>query len=263
MPSVLVIEDDDAIRAALRRGLTDRGHAVAVAATGFGGLEHALRDTPQVVLLDLGLPDVDGLTVISMIRATSDVPIIVITAQDDDPTMVRALDSGADDYVVKPFGTDQVAARIRAVLRRGGQSAAGSEPIQVGQLAIDEGTRSASLAGVPLDLARKEFDLLLALAVRRGDVVTKRELLADVWQQAYGGSDRTVDVHLSWLRRKLGETAAQPRYLLSVRGVGVRLVDPESHQAAPAAMASTRAADSSGPAVPPPRRSPGGVHEPI
>lgn len=263
MPSVLVIEDDDAIRAALRRGLTDRGHAVAVAATGFAGLEHALRDTPQVVLLDLGLPDVDGLTVISMIRATSDVPIIVITAQDDDPTMVRALDSGADDYVVKPFGTDQVAARIRAVLRRGGQSAAGSEPIQIGQLSIDEGTRSASLAGVPLDLARKEFDLLLALAVRRGDVVTKRELLADVWQQAYGGSDRTVDVHLSWLRRKLGETAAQPRYLLSVRGVGVRLVDPESHQTAPEAVANTHAAAASSPAVPPPRRSAGGVHEPI
>ncbi len=238
MPSVLVIEDDDAIRAAIRRGLTERGHAVAVAATGFAGLELALKDTPQVVLLDLGLPDVDGLTVISMIRATSDVPIIVITAQDDDPTMVRALDAGADDYVVKPFGTDQVAARIRAVLRRGGQAASGSEPIRVGELEIEEGTRSATLAGVPLDLARKEFDLLLALAYGRGDVVTKRELLADVWQQAYGGSDRTVDVHLSWLRRKLGETAAEPRYLLSVRGVGVRLVDPNAQSASTPAGAS-------------------------
>ena len=226
MPSVLVIEDDDAIRAAIRRGLTERGHAVAVAATGFAGLEQAMKDPPQVVLLDLGLPDVDGLTVLSMIRATSDVPVIVITAQDDDPTMVRALDAGADDYVVKPFGTEQVAARIRAVLRRGGQAASGSEPIRVGELEIDEGTRSATMSGVSLDLARKEFDLLLALAHRRGDVVTKRELLTDVWQQAYGGSDRTVDVHLSWLRRKLGETAAEPRYLLSVRGVGVRLVDP-------------------------------------
>jgi two-component system, OmpR family, KDP operon response regulator KdpE len=227
MPSVLVVEDDDAIRAAIRRGLTERGYAVAVAATGFAGLEHALKDAPQVVLLDLGLPDVDGLTVISLIRAASDVPIIVITAQDDDPTMIKALDAGADDYVVKPFGTDQVAARIRAVLRRGGQSPTTPETLQVGDLVIDEGTRSATMAGVPLDLARKEFDLLLALAHRRGDVVTKRELLADVWQQAYGGSDRTVDVHLSWLRRKLGETAAEPRYLLSVRGVGVRLVDPE------------------------------------
>lgn len=226
MTSVLVVEDDDAIRAAVLRGLSDRGYAVAVAATGMAGLEHVLAQQPQVVLLDLGLPDVSGLTLISMIRAASTVPIIVITAQDDDPTMVQALDSGADDYVVKPFGTDQVAARIRAVLRRGGRATEGTEPIRVGELVIDERARTASLGGEPLDLARKEFDLLLALANRVGEVVTKRELLSEVWQQAYGGADRTVDVHLSWLRRKLGETAAEPRYLISVRGVGVRLVDP-------------------------------------
>jgi two-component system, OmpR family, KDP operon response regulator KdpE len=227
MTSVLVVEDDDAIRAAVRRGLSERGYAVAVAGTGMAGLEHVLAEEPQVVLLDLGLPDVSGLTLISMIRAASEVPIIVITAQDDDPTMVKALDSGADDYVVKPFGTDQVAARIRAVLRRGDRAAAETtEPIRVGELVIDERTRVATLAGEPLDLARKEFDLLVALANRVGEVVTKRELLTEVWQQAYGGADRTVDVHLSWLRRKLGETAAEPRYLLSVRGVGVRLVDP-------------------------------------
>ena len=226
MPSILVVEDDDAIRAAVRRGLSERGYAVASAANGMSGLEQVLRDQPQVVLLDLGLPDIDGITLIAMIRAASTVPIIVITAQDDDPTMVRALDEGADDYVVKPFGTDQVAARIRAVLRRGGQSDSGSEALRIGELVIDERTRTVTLAGAPLELARKEFDLLLTLAHRPGEVVTKRELLAEVWQQAYGGSDRTVDVHLSWLRRKLGETAAEPRYLLSVRGVGVRLVDP-------------------------------------
>jgi DNA-binding response OmpR family regulator len=169
---------------------------------------------------------VDGLTLISMIRAASQVPIIVITAQDDDPTMVRALDGGADDYVVKPFGTEQVAARIRAVLRRGGR-ASHTEALRVGELVVDERTRTATLAGVPLDLARKEFDVLLLLASRAGEVVTKRELLTEVWNQAYGGSDRTVDVHLSWLRRKLGESAAEPRYLVSVRGVGVRLVDPD------------------------------------
>uniref|UniRef100_UPI00356540B2 response regulator transcription factor n=1 Tax=Nocardioides sp. TaxID=35761 RepID=UPI00356540B2 len=170
-------------------------------------------------------PDVSGLTLVSMIRAASAVPIIIITAQDDDPTMVQALDGGADDYVVKPCGLDHVAARIRAVLRR---AAPASEqlPLRVGELVIDEGTRVATLAGQPLELARKEFDLLLALAHRQGQVVTKRELLAEVWQQAYGGADRTVDVHLSWLRRKLGESAAEPRYLISVRGVGVRLVDP-------------------------------------
>jgi two-component system, OmpR family, KDP operon response regulator KdpE len=228
MPSILVVEDDDAIRAAVRRGLTERGYAVATAGLGLTGLEQVVREQPQVVLLDLGLPDIDGITLISMIRAASAVPIIVITAQDDDPTMVRALDAGADDYIVKPFGTDQAAARIRAVLRRGGRSDNGPEALRIGALTIDERTRTVTLGEEQLDLARKEFDLLLTLAHRQGEVVTKRELLADVWQQAYGGSDRTVDVHLSWLRRKLGETAAAPRYLLSVRGVGVRLVDPGS-----------------------------------
>lgn len=227
MASILVIEDDESIRAALLRGLTERGHAVATAPTGLAGLEHVLSERPQAVLLDLGLPDVAGLTLISMIRAASAAPIIVITAQDDDPTIVKALDSGADDYVVKPFGTGQVEARVRAVLRRTGERAQLLEPIRIGELVVDEGTRTATLAGRRLELARREFDLLLALAQRRGQVMTKREMLAEVWHQAYGGGDRTVDVHLSWLRRKLGETAAEPRYLISVRGVGVRLVDPD------------------------------------
>jgi DNA-binding response OmpR family regulator len=225
MTSILVVEDDDGIRAAVTRGLRERGHAVASVNTGFAGLEHVLRERPQVVLLDLGLPDIDGLTLISMIRAASDVPLIVITARDDDPTMIKALDSGADDYIVKPFGTDQVAARIRAVLRRGDRDLTPSI-VKVGGLVIDESTRTFTLDGQTLDLSRKEFDVLAVLASRRGQVVTKRELLSEVWQQAYGGSDRTVDVHLSWLRRKLGESAAEPRYLISVRGVGVRLVDP-------------------------------------
>ncbi len=225
MTSILVIEDDPSIRAALEQGLADRGHTVQTAATGIAGLEAVLGDRPDLVLLDLGLPDVDGITIISMIRAGSSIPIIVITAVDDDPTMVRALDSGADDYVVKPFRLEQVTARVRAVLRRSRRGAT-SEPIHVGELQIHAPTRTASLAGQPLSLARREFDLLLALAERAGEVVSKRTLLAEVWQQADGGSERTVDVHLSWLRHKLGETAAEPRYLESVRGVGVRLVDP-------------------------------------
>jgi DNA-binding response OmpR family regulator len=224
MTSILVIEDDSSIRAALERGLAERGHTVQTAATGIAGIEAVLGDRPDLVLLDLGLPDVEGLIVIGMIRAASTVPIIVITAVDDDPTMVRALDSGADDYVVKPFRLEQVTARIRAVMRRTRRGAS-VEPIRVGELLIHEPTRTASLAGEPLELARREFDLLLALAERAGEVVSKRTLLTEVWQQD-GGSERTVDVHLSWLRRKLGETAAEPRYLESVRGVGVRLVDP-------------------------------------
>jgi DNA-binding response OmpR family regulator len=225
MTSILVIEDDSSIRAALEQGLAERGYLVQTAPSGISGLESVLADRPDLILLDLGLPDADGLTVIGMIRAASSVPIIVITALDDDPTMIRALDSGADDYVVKPFRLDQVTARVRAVLRRSRRGSP-TEPIRVGELVIHAPTRTATLAGAPLELARREFDLLLALAERSGEVVSKRTLLTEVWQQAEGGSDRTVDVHLSWLRRKLGETAAEPRYLESVRGVGVRLVDP-------------------------------------
>jgi DNA-binding response OmpR family regulator len=223
MSSLLVIEDDGPLRTALERGLRDRGHVARSTATGVGGLEQVLARRPDVVLLDLGLPDVDGLTLIGMIRSASAVPIIVITATRDDPTMISALDAGADDYVVKPFTLDHVSARIRAVVRRSGRVE--EEPIRVGDLVIDEPRRTATLAGERLTLARREFDLLVALARRPGVVISKRDLLADVWEHPEG-SERTVDVHLSWLRRKLGESAAEPRYLHSVRGVGVRLVDP-------------------------------------
>ena len=191
------------------------------------GLESAVDNPPDVVLLDLGLPDIEGLQVLAMLRAVSEVPVIVITARDDDADMVKALDGGADDYVIKPFGIEQLEARLRAILRRSGSTVA-EGPLVVGGISIDSLTRQVSLDDLPIDLSRKEFDLLLALAQRAGEVVTKRELLADVWRQTYGGGDRTVDVHLSWLRRKLGETAAAPRYLHSVRGVGVRLAAPDS-----------------------------------
>ena len=226
MATILLIEDDVSIRSAITRALTDLGHVVSTSSTGMAGLESAVDLAPDVVLLDLGLPDIDGLQVLAMLRAVSEVPVIIITARDDDSDMVRALDSGADDYVVKPFGIEQVEARLRAVLRRSGPAVA-EGPLVVGALTIDPLTRLVSLDGSPVDLSRKEFDLLLALAQRAGEVVTKRELLADVWRQTYGGGDRTVDVHLSWLRRKLGETAADPRYLHSVRGVGVRLAAPD------------------------------------
>ncbi len=232
MTSILVVEDDDAIRTGLVRGLRQRGLATIAVGAGLPALEVVLAEPPDVVLLDLGLPDVDGLRVLAMIRAVSMVPVIVLTARDDDRVVVTALDAGADDYVVKPFGVEQVAARIRAILRRGGANAT-TAPYTVGDLVVDPRTRTATLAGDLLDLTRKEFELLLALATRQGEVVTRRELLVEVWQQPYGGGDRTVDVHLSWLRRKLGETAAQPRYLLTVRGVGLRLVDPTRGPAEP------------------------------
>jgi DNA-binding response OmpR family regulator len=178
-----------------------------------------------VVVLDLGLPDVDGVRVLGMIREVSAVPVIVATARDDEAEMVRVLDRGADDYVVKPFSAEQLDARVRAVLRRSQRDE--DEPaLLVGELTVDRAARAATMAGQPLDLTRMEFDLLAYLAGRAGRVVTKRQLMAEVWQQPYGGADKTVDVHLSWLRRKLGETAAEPRYLQTVRGVGVKLVDP-------------------------------------
>ena len=224
MAQLLLIEDDPAIRTALVRALSERGHGVRTAATGMAGLQEAVDGRPDLVVLDLGLPDVDGCTVLSMLRAVSEVPVIVATARDDERETVRALDAGADDYVVKPFAADHLDARIRAVLRRGGTS--GTAVVEVGGLRIDTGAREVTLDGVPVELSRKEFDLLAHLAGKVGTVVTKRELLAEVWHQPYGGGDKTVDVHLSWLRRKLGESASAPRYVVSVRGVGVKLVDP-------------------------------------
>lgn len=227
MAQVLIIEDDPRIRPLLMRSLGERGHAVASASTGMQGLTMAVDNRPDLVILDLGLPDVDGTQVLQMLRAVSDVPVIVASARDDDPSLVGCLDAGADDYVVKPFTTDQLEARIRAVMRRVGRGGEQRRPLVVGGLEIDAAARRANIDGRPLDLSPREFDLLRHLAERPGEVVTKRDLLTDVWNQPWGGSDKTVDVHLSWLRRKLGESAAEPRYLHTVRGVGVRLAVPE------------------------------------
>jgi DNA-binding response OmpR family regulator len=225
MSQVLLVEDDPAIRTALTRALREHGHAVTPVPSGLPALTVVVEQRPDVVVLDLGLPDVDGRDVLSMLRAVSDVPVIVATARDDEDEMVRVLDAGADDYVIKPFTAGQVTARIRAVLRRTGRSE--EDPvIRVGGLVIDTRSYEVTVDGQPIELARKEFELLLALARRAGEVVSKREMQSEVWQLPWGGSDRTVDVHLSWLRRKLGETAAEPRYLHSVRGVGIRLAAP-------------------------------------
>ncbi len=222
MAHVLVIEDDPDIRRSLVRSLSDHGHAVSTAPAGMPGLQQAVDEQPDLVLLDLGLPDLDGHEVLRMLRAVRETPVIVVTARDDDPSVVAALDAGADDYVLKPFTGEQLQARIRAVLRRT-RAESGDDSIVVGELRVDPTSRQAFLRGEPIDLSRKEFDLLALLASRAGEVVTKREILAEVWQQVYGGGERTVDVHLSWLRRKLGETATEPVYLHSVRGVGIRL----------------------------------------
>jgi len=226
MARLLIIEDDLAIRTLLVRALRERGHAVATATTAMDGLQTALDDRPDLVVLDLGLPDVDGSELLRMLRAVSRVPLIVATARDDEAEIVRLLDAGADDYLVKPFTAAQLDARVRAVLRRGSPEEA-DPAVVVGGLRIDPRSREVRLDGELVDLTPREFDLLHYLATRRGQVITKRELLTQVWQIPYGGADKTIDVHLSWLRRKLGESAQQPRYLHTVRGVGVRLSAPE------------------------------------
>ena len=225
MPKVLIVEDDPAIRTAVIRALTDKGYAVAAAHTAMSGLQLAVSEHPDVVVLDLGLPDLDGREVLRMLRAVSSVPIIVATARGTEADIVHALDAGADDYVVKPFGARQLDARIRAVLRRAAEPDE-EAAIEVGGLRVDRRARQASLDGAALDLTPREFDLLHYLAVRAGAVVTKQELLVEVWQLPYGGADKSLDVHLSWLRRKQGETAQEPRYLHTVRRVGVRLAAP-------------------------------------
>ena len=227
MSSILLVEDEFSIRNALTSFLAGAGHSVEALASGMEGVQRAVQGELDLVVLDLGLPDVDGSEVLKMIRAVSSVPVIVATARDDEEEIIRILKSGADDYVVKPFSGAQLQARIEAILRRSG-SAPTQGPISIGELEIDAERRTVTMSGEPVDLTRKEFDLLAFLASRVGIVASKRELLAEVWRQPYGGADKTVDVHLSVLRRKLGETAAEPRYIRTVHGVGVKLVDPDS-----------------------------------
>ena len=239
MASVLVVEDDPGIRAELIDVLTAEGHVVRSAADGFGGLREVTRGTLDAVILDLGLPDLDGSDALRMIRGISRVPVLIVTARDEDAEIIRLLNAGADDYLVKPFSGGQLIARLAAVLRRAGPAHAPaaqpatlqdgpaplSEPVAVGPLLIDPGSRTAHLHGREIPLTRREFDLLAFLAANAGLVVSKRRILAEVWREPYV-EDQTIDVHLSSLRRKLGETAAAPVLLRTVRGVGIKLVAP-------------------------------------
>ncbi|MBB6170758.1 DNA-binding response OmpR family regulator [Nocardiopsis mwathae] len=231
MATVLLVEDDHMVRSALVRALTNLGHVVHPVGTALDALREATEHDPDMVILDLGLPDLDGAAALRMLRGHSDVPVIVATARGDEPSIVRLLNDGADDYVVKPFSSTQLAARMNALLRRSGRptdSAAETGEITVGDLSISLSRRQATLEGRPLELSRREFDLLAYLAERVGTVVTRREIVEAVWHQhPFVGHDQTIDVHMSWLRRKLGETASEPRYLHTVRGVGLKVVEPE------------------------------------
>ncbi len=220
MADIVIVEDDRRIRDSLSAALRAKGHYVRAFERGFDGLNAIVAEPPAVAVLDLGLPDIDGRDLVAELRKVSSVPVIVATARDDEREMVRLLTIGADDYVVKPYGADQLDARILAVLRR--TAPEGVMVLEAGALHMDPRRRTATLESKPLDLTPKEYDLLLYLASHADEVVTKSELLAEVWRQPWGGSDKTVDVHVSWLRRKLGETAAAPKYIQAVRGVGLR-----------------------------------------
>ena len=227
MAAILIIEDDQRIRQSLSSRLAERGHDVDAVGTAMAGVESAVSGRFDVVVLDLSLPDLDGSEALRMIRSITEVPVVVATARDDETEIVRLLDAGADDYVVKPYSAEHLEARLRAVLRR-----SGPEPeqrvITVGKIVIDLDAHQVRFEDRPLELTAREFELLVYLAERSGSMVSKRQILAEVWHQPYGGADKTIDVHLSWLRKKLGESAAEPRYILTRRGVGVRLVDPDS-----------------------------------
>jgi DNA-binding response OmpR family regulator len=223
--NLLIVEDDERIRQALGRALTGCGHVVRIVETGLTGLQEAVDDPPDVVVLDLGLPDIGGRQLLTMLRSVSRVPVIVATARDDEAEMVATLDAGADDYIVKPYSAGQLEARMRAVLRRSCPFAE-DQTIVVGVLIVCPDTRTATLDGEELSLTRREFDLLAYLAARAGRVVSKRRLLSDVWGLPYGAADKTIDVHISSLRRKLGETAVDARLITTVRGVGFKLADP-------------------------------------
>jgi two-component system, OmpR family, response regulator RegX3 len=222
-PSVLLVEDERSIAEPFANALGRSGFHTTVAATGTRAIELAATLDPDVVLLDLTLPDLDGRDVCRRIRQASDVPIIMVTASGAVTDRVVGLELGADDYVVKPFAVGEVVARIRAVLRRGRTGGPDGRQLTVDELRIDPGSRRAWLASREIELTRKEFDLLARLARDAGRVVTREALMSDVWDMNWFGSTKTLDVHIAWLRRKLGDEPAAPTYIHTVRGIGFRL----------------------------------------
>jgi two-component system response regulator RegX3 len=231
-PRILFVEDERSISEPFSKALAREGFEPHVAGTAARALELADSLDPDLILLDLHLPDGDGRDVCRTIRARSGVPIIILTARGTETDRIVGLELGADDYVVKPFSGAEVIARIRAVLRRTAPAAAAAdaapeEPISIGDLHIDLAARRATLRDEELALSRKEFDLLAELVRNAGRVVTREALMDRVWDENWFGSTKTLDVHVRWLRGKLGETAENAHYLQTVRGVGFRFRAPE------------------------------------
>ena len=226
-PQILVVEDERAISEPLAKLLAREGFEARVAATVADAIAEFSSNPPDLILLDLNLPDGDGRDVAREIRRSSGVPIIMLTARGTETDRIVGLEIGADDYVVKPFSSAEVIARIRAVLRRteapsAEQGEAVAEAVVVEQMRIDPATHRAFLGDEELDLSLKEFDLLYELARNSGNVVSRDELMTRVWDENWFGSTKTLDVHIGWLRRKLGDDANKPYWIETVRGVGFR-----------------------------------------
>ena len=231
-PTVLIVEDDAETRAALVRELSRRGYRVDEAPDGRTALEHWEARRPDVVLLDLGLPDVDGLTIIGRIRREATTPIVILSGRYLEREKVEALERGADDYVTKPFGVDELHARLRVAVRHAaGPSAGGDGRITSGSLEFDPGAHTVTVEGRPVVLTPREFEILRVLLTNAGRLVTKGRLLRAVWGEAYTGEDSYVYVHVSQLRRKLA--AADPSgalrdLIVTEPGVGYRIRDAEA-----------------------------------
>ena len=231
-PQILIVEDESTISEPLAKLLAREGFNATVAGTVADALAKFATDKPDLILLDLNLPDGDGRDVAREIRRSSGVPIIMLTARGTETDRIVGLEIGADDYVVKPFSSAEVIARIRAVLRR---SEAHDDqldqdlgqPVVVEEMRIDPGTRRAFLGEQELDLSLKEFDLLYELASNAGTVVSRDQLMTRVWDENWFGSTKTLDVHIGWLRRKLGDDANKPHWIETVRGIGFRFAGGE------------------------------------
>jgi two-component system response regulator RegX3 len=225
---ILVVEDEESISQPFAEALRRAGFEPLVTATAAGALELAASEEPDLVMLDLALPDGDGRDVCRELRRRSDVPIMMLTARGTEMDKIVGLEIGADDYVVKPFSAAEVISRIRAVLRRSApRLAAPQKAVRVGELELDPAARIARLRERPLDLSRKEFDLLAELMRNAGRVVSREDLMSEVWDTNWFGSTKTLDVHIGWLRRKLGDEPARPTYIETVRGVGFRFAAAE------------------------------------
>ena len=218
MTSVLLAEDDPAISEPLARALRREGYQVGVSADGPSTIDAALAGGVDLILLDIGLPKLDGLEVCRQIRSAGHAtPVLILTARADEVDTVIGLDAGADDYVTKPFRLAELLARVRALLRRGTP-----ETSVVQGVRVDADARRAWIGDTELELTTKEFDLLSVLVSDAGKVVTREQIMREVWDSKWWGSTKTLDMHISWLRRKLGDDAHNPRYITTVRGVGFR-----------------------------------------